>query len=49
MCYTHKDLKEAFSRGLVLQNGHRVIKFNQKACLKPYVNTNTELSKKAKK
>ena len=27
---------------------HRVIKFNQNACLKPYIDTNTDLKKKAK-
>ena len=43
------NLKQALSHGLVLKKLRRVIKFNQKAWLKPYINTNTKLRKKAKK
>ena len=39
MCHSH---------GLVFKNVHRVIKFNQKAWLKPHFSMNTKLRKKAK-
>ena len=41
-------LKQALNNGLVLKKVYRVMKFNQKACLKPYIDKNTELRKKAK-
>ena len=41
-------LKQALNHGLKLKKIHRVIKFNQKECLKPYINMNTELRKAAK-
>ena len=34
------DLKQALNRELVLKKVHRVIKFNQKAWLKPYIDMN---------
>ena len=34
------------NHGLVLKNVHRVIKFNQKSWLKPYIKVITELRKK---
>ena len=43
-----KVLKQALNHGLVLRKVHRVIKFHQKDWLKPYINMNTELRKKAK-
>ena len=46
--YTHKNLKQALNHGLVLKKVHRVIKFNQNAWLKPYIDMNTDLRKKAK-
>ena len=41
-------LKQALNHGLILQKVHRVIKFNQKPWLKPYINMNTKLTQKAK-
>ena len=43
-----KNLKQALNQGLVSQKVHRKIKFNQNAWLKPYIDMNTDLSKKAK-
>ena len=36
-------LKQALNHGLILKKIHRVIQFNQKAWLKPYIDTNTKL------
>ena len=41
-------LKQALNHGLILNKVHRVIQFNQKAWLKPYINTNTKLRTEAK-
>ena len=43
-----RSLKQALKHGLILKKVHRVIQFNQEAWLKPYINMNTELRKKAK-
>ena len=43
-----RSLKQALNHGLILQEVHRVIQFNQEAWLKPYIDMNTELRKKAK-
>ena len=43
-----RNLKQALNHGLVLKKVHRVIKFNQNAWLKPYIDMNADLSKKAK-
>ena len=43
-----KSLKQALNHGLKLKNIHRIIEFNQKAWLKPYIDMNTELRKLAK-
>ena len=43
-----RNLKQALNHGLVLKNAHRVIKFSQNAWLKPYIDMNTDLRKKAK-
>ena len=44
-----RNLKQALNHGLVLKKVHRVIKFNKKAWLKPYIDMNTKLRQKAKK
>ena len=38
-----KSLKQALNYGLKLKKVHRIIEFNQKAWLKPYIDMNTEL------
>ena len=43
-----RNLKQALNHGLILKKVHRVIKFNQKAWPKPYIDMNTELRQKAK-
>ena len=42
-----KSLKQALNHGLKLKKIHRIIEFNQKAWLKPYIDMNTELKKLA--
>ena len=42
-CITHiRNLKQALNHGLVFKKLHRIIKFNQKAWLKPYIDMNIE-------
>ena len=43
-----RSLKQALIHELVLRKVHRVIKFNQKAWLKPNIDMNTKLGKKTK-
>ena len=43
-----KSLKQALNHGLKLKKIYRIIEFNQKAWLKPYIDMNTELRKLAK-
>ena len=43
-----RALKQPLNHGLKLKNVHRVIQFNQKAWLKPYIDMNTKLRKEAK-
>ena len=39
---------KSLNHGLILRKVHRVIRFNQKAWLKPYIDINTKLRQKAK-
>ena len=43
-----RNLKQALNYGLIFKTVHRVIKFNQKAWLKPYIDMNTNLRQKTK-
>ena len=43
-----RNLKQALNHGFVLKKVHRVIKFNQKAWLKSYIDINTELKRNTK-
>ena len=42
-----RNLKHALNHRLGLKKTHRLIKFNQNAWLKPYIDMNTDISKKA--
>ena len=43
-----RNLKQALNHNLVLKKVHRVIKINQNAWLKPYIDMNIDLKTKAK-
>ena len=43
-----RTLKQALNHGLVLKRFCKVIQFNQKAQLKPYIDINTKLRTEAK-
>ena len=43
-----KSLKKSLNHGLKLKKVQRIIEFNQKAWLKPYIDMNTQLGKLAK-
>ena len=45
---TIRALKQALNHGLILKIVHRVIQFNKKSWLKPYIDMNTKLRKEAK-
>ena len=38
-----RKLKQALNHGLVFKKVHKGIKFNQNACLKPYIDLNNDL------
>ena len=38
-----RPLKQALNHGLILKKAHKIIQFNQKAWLKPYIDINTKL------
>ena len=42
-----RNLKQALNGGLVLNKVHKLIKFNQNAWLKPYIDLNTAPREKA--
>ena len=42
-----RNLEQALNHGLVLKKNPRMIKFNQNAWVKPYIDMNTDLRKKA--
>ena len=42
-----RNLKQALNQGLVFENVHRVITFNKNAWLKPYIDMNADLRRKA--
>ena len=44
-----KNSKKATNHGLVIRKVQRFIKFNQKNCLKTYIDMNTELVKQMQK
>ena len=44
-----RNLNQALNHRLIFKKVYRVIKFNQKAWLKPYIDINTKLRQKAKK
>ena len=43
-----RNLKQRLNHGLILKKVHKVIKFNQKAWRKPYIDMNAKLRQKAK-
>ena len=48
MYYTHRKFKTSIKSWFRIEKVHTVIKFNQKAWLKPHIDINIELRKKAK-
>ena len=43
-----KNLKQALNHWWILKKFHRMVKFNQKSWLKPYIDMNTKLKQKTK-
>ena len=48
ICCTHKFIKTSIKSWIKVKKNHRIIEFNQKAWLKPYIDMNTELRKIAR-
>ena len=46
---SHKKFKTSTKSWISFEKVHRVIKFNHNAWLKPYIDMNTDLTKKSKK
>ena len=49
MCYTHEKFKTSIKSWISINKMHRVVKFNEKAWLKSYIDINTDLRKKSRK
>ena len=43
-----RALNQAIKPGLIIKRAHRMIEFDQSACLKPYIDFNTQLRTQAK-
>ena len=48
MCYTHKKFKKSLNHELLFKKVRKMIRFNQKAWLKPYIDMDTKLRQKSK-
>ena len=48
LCCSHKSFKTGIKSQINTKKVHRVIQFNQKAWLKPYIDINTKLRKESK-
>ena len=48
ICFTYKKFKTNIKSRIRIEKVHRVIMFNQTALLKPFIDINTDLRKKAK-
>ena len=44
-----RNLKQALNHELMLKKVHKLIRFNQKVWLKPYIDINTDLRKASKR
>ena len=48
ICYSYRSFKKALNHGLILKKIHRIIKFNQREWLKPYIDMSTKKRMEAK-
>ena len=48
ICYAYKSRKTSLKSWISIKKVHRVIQFNQKDWLKPYIDMNTKLRKEGK-